>query len=53
LCAFVAGLLTWTGLELFGLSDSVWHPQLLGLLMAATGMVVGSLLPQKIGTSDA
>jgi solute:Na+ symporter, SSS family len=52
-CAFVAGLLIWTGLELFGLSDSVWHPQLLGLLMAATGMVVGSLLPQKIGTSDA
>jgi solute:Na+ symporter, SSS family len=48
LCAFVAGLLTWIGLELFGPSESVWHPQLLGLLMAATGMVVGSLLPQKI-----
>jgi len=53
LCAFVAGLLTWIGLELFGPSDSVWHPQLLGLLMAATGMVVGSLLPQKSGTSNA
>jgi len=53
LCAFVAGLLTWIGLELFGPSGSVWHSQLLGLFMAATGMVVGSLLPQRIGTSNA
>ena len=49
LCAFVAGLMTWMGLELFGPSDSIWPPQLVGLLVAATGMVVGSLLPQKIG----
>ena len=52
LCAFVAGLMTWIGLELFGSSDSVWPPQLVGFLVAATGMVVGSLLPQKIGTRD-
>jgi hypothetical protein len=37
------------GLELFGPSDSIWPPHLVGFLMAATGMVVGSLLPQKIG----
>jgi SSS family transporter len=50
LCGFVAGLMTWLGLELFGPSDSIWPPQLVGFLVAATGMVVGSLLPQKIGT---
>ena len=50
LCALVAGLMTWMGLELFGPSDSIWPPQLVGFLVAATGMVVGSLLPQKIGT---
>jgi len=53
LCAFVAGLMTWMGLELFGPSDSVWPPQLVGFLVAAMGMVVGSLLPQKIGTREA
>ena len=52
LCALVAGLLTWMGLELFGPSDSIWPPQLVGFLVAATGMVVGSLLPQKIGAHD-
>jgi Na+/proline symporter len=52
LCAFVAGLMTWMGLELFGPSDSVWPPQLVGFLVAATGMVVGSLLPQKIRTRE-
>ena len=53
LCAFVAGLMAWMGLELFGPSDSVWPPQLVGFLVAAMGMVVGSLLPQKIGTREA
>jgi solute:Na+ symporter, SSS family len=52
LCAFVAGLITWLGLELFGPSDSIWPPQLVGFLMAATGMVAGSLLPQQIGARD-
>ena len=49
LWAFVAGLIAWLGLELFGPSDSIWPPQLVGLLVAAAGMVAGSLLPQKIG----
>jgi solute:Na+ symporter, SSS family len=53
LCAFVTGLVTWMGLELFGPSDSIWPPQLVGFLVAATGMVVGSLLSQKIGTHKA
>ncbi|MCG3778880.1 MAG: Sodium/glucose cotransporter [Nitrospira sp.] len=49
LWAFVAGLIAWLGLELFGPPDSIWPPQLVGLLVAAAGMVAGSLLPQKIG----
>jgi Na+/proline symporter len=49
LSALVVGLITWIGLEVFGPSDSIWPPQLVGFLMAAMGMVVGSLLPQKIG----
>lgn len=49
LCALAAGLMAWLGLELFGPSDSMWPPQLVGLLLAAMGMVAGSLLPQKIG----
>ena len=53
LCAFVAGLATWMGLQLFGSSGSIWHPQLTGFVMAVAGMVAGSLLPQKIGTRDA
>src|SRR6476646_3655256 len=53
LCAIVAGLTTWLALEIFGPSDSIWPPQLAGFLMAATGMVAGSLLPQKIGTHKA
>ena len=53
LCALVAGLMTWMGLELFGPSDSIWPPQLVGFLVAAARMVVGSLLPQKIGTREA
>jgi Na+/proline symporter len=50
LCAIAAGLTTWLALEIFSPSDSIWPPQLVGFIMAATGMVVGSLLPQKVGT---
>lgn len=49
LYALAAGLMAWLGLELFGPSDSIWPPQLVGLFAAAAGMAVGSLLPQRIG----
>src|SRR5262249_61369603 len=49
LCAFLAGLITWLGLELFGPSDSVWPSQLLGFLAAATGVITGSLVSQEVG----
>jgi Na+/proline symporter len=49
LCAIAAGLLTWIGLEMFGTADSVWPPQLVGVLMAGAGMIAGSLLPQRLG----
>lgn len=47
LCAIAAGMTSWIGLELFSPSDSIWPPQLIGLLMAGAGMVVGSLWPSR------
>ncbi len=38
-----SGLSTWIALELFGHS-AVWPPQLVGFLIAAAGMILGSLL---------
>jgi Na+/proline symporter len=43
------GLFTWLGCELFGPAEAVWPPQLLGLLMAGAGMVVGSYLSSRRG----
>ncbi len=48
ICAIVAGLATWLTLEWAITPDQVWPPQLVGALVAAGGMVVGSLLPQWI-----
>jgi Na+/proline symporter len=45
-CAIAAGLLTWIGFELFGPSEVIWPPQLVGLLAAGGGMVAGSLFPR-------
>jgi hypothetical protein len=36
-------------MEVFG-ADSIWPPQLVGLLVAFAGMIVGSLLPQRLGS---
>ena len=47
LCAIAAGMLSWVGLELFSAPDSMWPPQLIGLLMSGAGMVVGSLWPSR------
>jgi len=48
LCAIVAGLVTWLGLEIFGSEQSIWPPQLVGLLMAGLGMIVGSQLSPNL-----
>jgi len=48
--AIVAGLVSWLGLELVSPADAVWPPQLVGLLVAASGMVAGSLAPQVLST---
>ena len=42
----VGGLGTWLLMEVFG-SESIWPPQLVGLLVAFLAMIVGSLLPQS------
>ncbi len=47
LCAIAAGMTSWMGLEWFSSHDSIWPPQLIGLLMAGVGMVVGSLTTKR------
>lgn len=46
--AIVAGLSTWIPLEVLGPGNAVWPPQLVGFLAAGAGMMVGSLLPNRI-----
>lgn len=46
--AIATGLATWLMLELSDPPDPVWPAQLVGFLIAAVGMVAGSLLPQWI-----
>lgn len=47
LCATIGGLTCWLLLENFG-GDSIWPPQLAGLLVSFVGMMVGSLTPQLV-----
>jgi len=47
LVSIVMGLSTWILLEVLN-ADSIWPPQLVGLLMSMTGMIVGSLLPNYL-----
>jgi SSS family solute:Na+ symporter len=47
LCAVLGGLASWLLMERFG-GDSIWPPQLVGLLVSFAGMVLGSLLPQRL-----
>ncbi|WP_127477446.1 sodium:solute symporter family protein [Sulfurivermis fontis] len=48
--AIVLGLGSWILMELFlPEGDSMWPPQLVGLLFAFVGMLAGSLLPQVYG----
>ena len=48
LCAIGAGFATWIGCELIQTPETVWPPQLVGLLMAVAGMVMGSWLPSRL-----
>lgn len=42
------GLISWISLEVVA-PEGYWPPQLVGVLMSLTGMLLGSLLPQVIG----
>jgi len=47
LYAIMAGLVSWLGLEFLSTEATVWPPQLVGLLMASLGMLVGSQLSSR------
>ncbi len=47
LVSVIGGLSSWILMEAFG-ADSIWPPQLVGLLVAFAGMVAGSLAPQRL-----
>jgi SSS family transporter len=47
LLAVVGGLASWLLMEQFG-GDSIWPPQLAGLLVSFGGMLVGSMAPQFV-----
>ena len=49
LFAIFSGFFTWILCEAFSTGDTVWPPQILGLIAAVIGMIIGSLLPQRIG----
>lgn len=48
--SIVFGLASWITLEVVS-PEGFWPPQLVGVLMSLTGMLLGSLLPQVIGTN--
>jgi solute:Na+ symporter, SSS family len=48
LFSVIGGLGTWLLMEKFG-GESIWPPQLAGLLIAFAGMLLGSLIPQFFG----
>lgn len=48
LVSVIGGLLSWMLMEIFA-GESIWPPQLVGLLVAFFGMIVGSLAPQRLG----
>lgn len=49
LVAIFCGLVVWLSTHIFGPDDPLVPAQLAGLLASAVGMVVGSLLPDRIG----
>jgi SSS family solute:Na+ symporter len=48
LFAILGGLASWLLMERFG-EESIWPPQLVGLLVSFAGMMIGSLTPQRFG----
>lgn len=44
----IGGLTAWILMEAFG-AESIWPPQLVGLLVSFSGMIIGSLLPTLVG----
>lgn len=51
LAAIIGGIGSWVLIEVLIGEESLIPPQLIGLGVSAAGMVIGSLLPQKIGGS--
>ncbi len=51
LAATLGGLISWIMIELLIGEKSLVPPQLIGLVVSATGMVIGSLLPQRYGVA--
>jgi SSS family solute:Na+ symporter len=50
LFSVIGGLASWLLMERFG-GESIWPPQLVGLLVSFGGMIAGSLMPQHGGKS--
>ncbi len=48
LLSIAMGLISWATMEVLK-PDTYWPPQLVGLLLSITGMIVGSLLPNRPG----
>ncbi len=47
LCAVFGGFLAWVSMEVFG-ADSIWPPQLVGLIVSFVGMILGSLYGRSL-----
>lgn len=51
LAAIIGGIGSWVMIEVLVGEKSLVPPQLIGLAVSAIGMIIGSLLPQKIGNT--
>jgi Na+/proline symporter len=51
LAAIIGGITTWILVEVLVGEESLVPPQLIGLGVSILGMIIGSLIPQKIGGS--
>lgn len=51
LAAIIGGITTWVLIEILIGEESLVPPQLIGLGVSILGMIIGSLMPQKVGGS--